>query len=91
MFGFRNTFIYDAEGNPCYKTWSMGAFVDKAAGKLKRVDDATGIRFLSPMLAKGKYTLELRIATMKPNWTDKRRNQYGSTGHKVEITHVMIE
>ena len=41
MFGFRNTFIYDADGNPCYKTWSMGAFVDKAAGKLKRVDDAT--------------------------------------------------
>ncbi len=41
MFGFRNTFIYDAEGKPCYKTWSMGAFVDKSAGKLKRVDDAT--------------------------------------------------
>ena len=41
MFGFRNTFIYDADGNPCYKTWSMGAFVDKAAGKLKRVDDTT--------------------------------------------------
>ena len=41
MFGFRNTFIYDAQGNPCYKTWSMGAFVDKAVGKLKRVDDAT--------------------------------------------------
>jgi len=41
MFGFRNTFIYDAEGKPCYKTWSMGAFVDKASGKLKRVDEAT--------------------------------------------------
>ena len=41
MFGFRNTFIYDAQGYPCYKTWSMGAFVDKSAGKLKRVDDAT--------------------------------------------------
>lgn len=41
MFGFRNTFICDADGRPCYKTWSMGAFVDKAAGKLKRVDDAT--------------------------------------------------
>ena len=41
MFGFRNTFIYDAEGKTCYKTWSMGAFVDKSAGKLKRVDDAT--------------------------------------------------
>ncbi len=41
LFGFRNTFIYDAEGKPCYKTWSMGAFVDKSAGKLKRVDAAT--------------------------------------------------
>ncbi|MCR4603803.1 MAG: hypothetical protein K5683_09790 [Prevotella sp.] len=41
MFGFRNTFIYDEEGKPCYKTWSMGAFVDKSNGKLKRVDAAT--------------------------------------------------
>ncbi len=41
MFGFRNTFIYDVEGMPCYRTWSMGAFVDKSNGKLKRVDDAT--------------------------------------------------
>ena len=40
MFGFRNTFIYDAEGKPCYRTWSMGAFVDMSNGKLKRVDDA---------------------------------------------------
>jgi len=38
MFGFRNTFIYDAEGLPCYRTWSMGAFVDKTTGKLKRID-----------------------------------------------------
>ncbi|MCR4766016.1 MAG: hypothetical protein K5856_07585 [Bacteroidaceae bacterium] len=41
MFGFRNTYIYDALGQPCYKTWSMGAFVDKSAGKLKRVDEPT--------------------------------------------------
>ena len=41
IFGFRNTFIYDAEGKPCYRTWSMGTFVDKENGKLKRVDDAT--------------------------------------------------
>ena len=40
MFGFRNTFIYDADGKPCYKTWSMGAFVDKQTGKLKRVDES---------------------------------------------------
>ena len=39
MFGFRNTFIYDAQQQPCYRTWSMGAFVDKANGHLRRIDD----------------------------------------------------
>lgn len=37
MFGFRNTFIYDTDGNVCYKTWSMGAFVDRQTGKLQRI------------------------------------------------------
>ena len=41
MFGFRNTFIYDSDGQPCYRTWSMGAFVDRRNGKLTRVDEAT--------------------------------------------------
>ncbi len=41
MFGFRNTFIRNAQGEPCFKTWSMGAFVDLTTGKLKRIDDAT--------------------------------------------------
>lgn len=30
----------NAEGKPCYRTWSMGAFVDMSNGKLKRVDDS---------------------------------------------------
>ena len=38
MFGFRNTFIRDAQGLPCYKTWSMGAFVDKSTGRLKKIE-----------------------------------------------------
>ena len=39
MFGFRNTFIYDANNQPCYRTWSQGAFVDKATGRLAKVAD----------------------------------------------------
>lgn len=51
MFGFRNTFIYDTDGKPCYRTWSMGAFVDKANGKLKRVDDTVaGSLLIEPQL-----------------------------------------
>lgn len=49
MFGFRNTFIYDSEGNVCYRTWSMGAFVDRKTGRLKRVpDDVIGSTHLEP-------------------------------------------
>ena len=51
MFGFRNTFIYDASGEPCYRTWSMGAFVDKSTGKLKRVGaDAIASMNIEPQL-----------------------------------------
>jgi len=39
MFGFRNTFIYDANNQPCYRTWSQGAFVDKTTGRLAKVAD----------------------------------------------------
>lgn len=39
MFGYRNTFITDAEGRVCYRTWSMGAFVDRAMGRLRRVPE----------------------------------------------------
>jgi acyl-ACP thioesterase len=41
MYGFRNTFIRDAQGQPCYRTWSMGAFVDLATGKLARLSEET--------------------------------------------------
>ena len=40
MYGFRNTFIRDAQGQPCYRTWSMGAFVDLATGKLARLSES---------------------------------------------------
>ena len=51
MFGFRTTLIYDTEGKPCYRIWSMGAFVDKANGKLKRVDDTVaGSLLIEPQL-----------------------------------------
>ena len=56
MFGYRNTFIYDADGRPCYRTWSMGAFVDKATGKLKRVDDTVAKSLcIEPQLEMANY------------------------------------
>ncbi len=37
LFGFRNTFIYDESHNPCYKTWSLGVFVELSSGKMKKL------------------------------------------------------
>jgi hypothetical protein len=50
---------------------------------------ATGLRWLSPVLPNGKYTLQVRCSEMKPNWTDKKHIIYGSKGHKVEICEVV--
>lgn len=35
--GFRNTIISDAEGKPCYVSWSQGAFVNVGTGRLFRI------------------------------------------------------
>lgn len=37
MCGYRNTFVFDAAGHPCYKSWSMGAFVDRDTGRMAAV------------------------------------------------------
>lgn len=36
-FGYRNTAIYDAQGKPCYMSWSIAAFVNLATGRLSRI------------------------------------------------------
>lgn len=51
---------------------------------------ATGLRWLSPVLPKDKYTLQVRCSEMKPNWTDKKRIIYGSKGYKVSINEVVM-
>ena len=38
-FGYRNTFIYGAGGEPIAKSWSIGVFVDMATGRPARLPD----------------------------------------------------
>lgn len=37
FYGHRNTAIYGQDGSPCVLTWSLGAFVDRATGKIVRL------------------------------------------------------
>ena len=50
----------------------------------------TGLRWVSPQLPDGHYSLEVRVSEMKPNWTDKSKTQYGSTGYRVTITEIAL-
>lgn len=76
MFGFRNTFIYDSEGKPCYRTWSMGAFVDKATGKLKRVEPE----------ALASLSLDSKL---EMNYRDRRINLPKAAGETFDPIRVM--
>ena len=35
--GYRNTAIYDAQGNACYKTWVLAAYANLETGRLSRI------------------------------------------------------
>jgi medium-chain acyl-[acyl-carrier-protein] hydrolase len=55
-FGLRNTNIYDAEKRPCILSWSIGAFVSLASGRMvrltpeeiikKKYDEKTAMEYL---------------------------------------------
>lgn len=36
-FGYRNTAIYDAQGQACYKSWLIAAYVNLATGRLSKI------------------------------------------------------
>ncbi|MDO4335047.1 MAG: family 43 glycosylhydrolase [Bacteroidales bacterium] len=49
---------------------------------------AEGLRYISPELGSGEYLVRIEVADMKSNWSDKKRNNYGSKGYDVEVTEV---
>lgn len=52
---------------------------------------AEGLRYISPKLSKGEYTLTVTVSDMKSNWSDKKRNIYGSKGYSVTIDEIGIQ
>ena len=48
------------------------------------------LRFLSPILKKDNYTLIVSVMGKHGNWSDKRKNVYGSTGNFVSLDKLVI-
>ena len=48
------------------------------------------LKFLSPVLPKGEYTLTVSVMAERPNWWDKKRTAFGSTGYFISLDIVVI-
>ena len=46
--------------------------------------------FRSPLLKKGDYNLTVYVTGERPNWSDKRKSIYGSTGNFVALDKIII-
>jgi len=47
--------------------------------------------FLSPILPKDEYTLTVAVSGLKPNWSDKKKANYGSTYFNVSLDKLIIK
>lgn len=51
----------------------------------------SSLKFMSPVLAKGKYSLTVAVMGERSNWSDKRKNDYGSTGYFISLDKIIIK
>lgn len=47
--------------------------------------------FKSPILKKGNYSLAVYNTGERPNWSDKKKTSYGSTGNYISVDEIRIE
>lgn len=51
---------------------------------------AKSLLFLTPLMAKDKYTLTVTVSGAHGNWSDKKKSVYGSTGNYISFDKVAI-
>ena len=50
----------------------------------------TELKLVTPILPRGTYTLQVTAAGEYGNWSDKKKNLYGSTGNMVSIDKLVV-
>lgn len=51
----------------------------------------SALKFLSPVLPKDNYTITVSVTRERPNWSDKRKSDYGSTGYFVSLDKIVVK
>jgi len=49
------------------------------------------LKYITPLLPKGSYTLTVTVSGEHGNWSDKKKNVYGSTGNTVSLNRVIVK
>lgn len=75
LFGFRNDIIRDEQGNPCYVSYSMGAFIDLQTAKLSPLPQ----EMIESLTMDEKYPME---------YTDRRIRLPKVEGKECECVRV---
>jgi hypothetical protein len=78
--GYARVILRDSQGKPV-----LSSIIDLYC----KYPVATPV-FQSPKLPKANYTLTVTVLGERPNWSAKRKSDYGSTGYKVSLAKVVI-
>lgn len=78
--GYALVSIHDAKGNEVYS--SLIDFYSKVP--------QDGIRVITPKLPYGKYTLKVKVTGERSNWTNKRKNLFGTDNCYVQVDGVYV-
>ncbi|RZL47280.1 MAG: glycosyl hydrolase family 43 [Pedobacter sp.] len=79
--GYASVFLTDKKGNILVKN-----IVD-----MYSKSPTSNLAFLSPLLPKNEYTLTISVIGERPNWSDKKKNDYGSTANNITIEKLLIK
>lgn len=69
---------------------SKGELVLNSIVDMYSLKSVPTLEFISPRLPKDRYTLTATVMEERPNWSDKRRNVYGSTGYFLTLDKILI-
>ncbi len=78
--GYARVSVTDGKGRVVYS--SLVDFYSKV--------EQDGIRVVTPKLPYGRYTLSVEVTGERSNWSDKRRNQYGTDDCRVQTDSVYV-
>ncbi len=78
--GYASVKITDIAGKVCY-----ASIIDMYSN----FPQSTPV-FVSPLLPKNSYKLTVSVTGERPNWSDKKKTNYGSTSHAISLDKLVI-